>query len=138
MSDKEYEEIMDNKYSYKAKILVIDGHEYYVQVPDEINEDTVFYVAGRGSGGIGDTKSTFEYAEGKNVVIIAPVHENVSDFEYAYKLAQQIVDRNPNISEMNINFSGHSNSANLALTAARNYCKKTRYSKERMQNCNFK
>ena len=100
-------------------------HQYYIQVPDQINEDTVFYVAGRGAGGIGNTRTMFSAAKGENVVIIAPVHENEEDFEYAYKVAQEIVNRNPNISEMNITFSGHSNSANLALTAARNYCKAT-------------
>ena len=103
MSNSEYEGILNNKYSIQAgKIVTIDGHEYYIQVPDEINEDTVFYVAGRGSGGIGDTRTTFGAARGKNVVIIAPVHENVPDFEYAYKVAQEIVNRTPTISEMNI------------------------------------
>ena len=125
MTDSQYANILDNDYSYGRKIIEINGHQYYIQVPDEINENTVFYVAGRGAGGIGDTKITFQYANGKNVVIIAPVHEYETDFEYAYRVAQDIVNRNPNISEMNISFSGHSNSANLAMEAARNYCRNT-------------
>ena len=126
MSEELYQQIVSNQYGYGKQILEIDGKTYYIQVPEGgIDKDTVFYIAGRGAGGIGDTKTTFEAAKGKNVVVIAPVNETQAEFLDSYKLAQQIVDKSPNADSLEINFSGHSNSSNYAIMAASEYCRET-------------
>ena len=125
MDQKLYNEILNNDYKYGKNMVTINGQRYYIQCPSEINENTSFYVAGRGAGGIDNTKSTFDAAKDANVIIIAPVNEKSESFNGAYDVAKQFVDTCPTLSNVNMGFSGHSNSGNLAVQAARDYCERS-------------
>ncbi len=123
MASIDYDGIRTNKYnSYPNKVIRINGYDYIIQCPGKIDANTVFYVAGRGSGSIHDTDSMFKAAKGKNVIVIAPVHENGDSFPNSVRVIE-LLSKNFGI-EPRATFSGHSNSGPLALKMAVRYIDK--------------
>ncbi len=122
MANIDYDGIRANKYNHwPNKHIRINGHEYIIQCPSKIDQDTVFYVAGRGAGGISDTDSTFAAARGKNVIVIAPVHEDGGPFPTTVDVINQLAKAYG--IEPRASFSGHSNSGTLCLETAVKYIK---------------
>ncbi len=122
-SSIDFNGIRANKYtSFPNNYIVINGHRYIIQCPKTIDENTTFYVAGRGAGGIGDTRSTFNAAKNQNVIVIAPVDQDGGPFPNTINVIDEL-SRAYNI-EPRATFSGHSNSGNLALKTAIEYIKK--------------
>ncbi len=118
-SNVDFNGIRANKYVYGKQRIVINGHEFYIQCPSKIDEHTTFFMAGRGSGGIGDTSSTFRQARNENVIIIAPVHQKDSDVLTTVDVIGMLAKEYG--IEPNAGFSGHSNSGTLALKVAQKY-----------------
>ena len=120
MASIDFEGIKNNQYTrYPNNMININGHYYLIQCPDNIDENTTFYVAGRGSGGIGDTYSTLSAAKNKNVIVIAPVKQGEGDFPGAVDVIGALSQEFG--IEPHASFSGHSNSGPLALQTAEKY-----------------
>ena len=124
MSDIDYEGIRNNYYTYASKKMIkINGNLYYIQCPKNIDSNTVFYVAGRGAGGIGDVNYTFKAAYGKNVIVLAPVNIGYDDFTNSVDVIDKLA-KHFNISQPQASISGHSASGTHAMVAAVEYVKK--------------
>ncbi len=111
--------ILDNKYR-RGTYANIGGNNYLIQCPQEINENTKIYIAGRGSDSIGDVYSTFDAARNANVIVIAPTGEK------GFEALNGVIDSLSSavgISEPHVTFSGHSAYGNAALKAAANYAR---------------
>ena len=123
----DFEGIENNQYTRYGTggsgTINIGGHEYLIQCPDVIDENTTFYVAGRGAGGIGDTYSTLDAAKGKNVIVIAPVYQKPGDYSGSINVANELADHFG--IDANVSFSGHSNSGPQCMEAAQEYIRST-------------
>ncbi len=120
----DWDGILGNKYySYPNNTVTIDGRQYIIQCPDTIDENTTFYIASRGAGGVGDASSTLAAANGKNVIVILPVNQDNGDYPAAVDVMNTMANHLG--IENNATFSGHSNSGPLAMQAAQKYIQET-------------
>ncbi len=125
MASIDYDGIKNNKYTYGSKKMIkINGSWYYIQCPKKIDANTTFYIAGRGSGGIGDVNMTFKAAKGKNVIVIAPVHTDMKDFTRTIDIIDNLANHYNIGGTPQVTISGHSLSGTHAMTTAITYIKK--------------
>ena len=114
----DFEGIKNNRYySYPNHTVNINGRYYIIQCPEEINSDTTFYIAGKGAGGVGDTRSIFAAAKGKNVIMIAPVNADDKDFSTALDVIDALSGYF-NIGSTQTTISGFSMTGPSAIRAA--------------------
>lgn len=117
--------------------IVVDESQFYIYVPEKIDENTGIQIAGRGGGGIGDCFATFDHAvdNQSNAIILAPIHgdaPNSSDPGYDWKersfnIIDCIKDENPVIADTAVVCQGYSASFVRVMEGVSNNCDRRSY-----------
>ena len=93
MDNLDIEGILSNNYNKYPHHAYIGNQEFLIQVPSEINEDTTYCLAGRGSGGLSDINPLLYTTDGQNVIMVAPVHTAVSDYTGGIDVINSLADQ---------------------------------------------